>query len=96
MLIQRNHLDDFQKISPSDFETESLAYYRKLGTRNKQKMDIKTYRLHCAQSMQENFKKLNNATTTQERRKYESIMNALGQRYKSRIEEEILANDETI
>ena len=43
--------------------------------------------------MQENYYKLKSAKTSQDRRKYESIMNALGQRFKSRTEEEYLAND---
>ena len=29
-----------QKVSLSGFERESLAYYKKLGTRNKPKMDM--------------------------------------------------------
>ena len=72
-----------------------MAYYQKLGTRCKPKMPMSTYRIHCAQSMQENYAKLKSATTSQDKRKYESIMNALGQRYKSRTEEEYLANDQT-
>ena len=45
--------------------------------------------------MQENYIKLKSAKTSQDKRKYESIINALNQRFKSRLEEEILTHDET-
>ena len=62
--------------------------------RGKPKTSLERYTFQCAQNLRLNLQKLAGATSPNEKKKYDAIINSLLQRYKRRVDENKLAADQ--